>query len=121
MNIFINKKGFTLVELLAVLVVLGIIAVICYPIVTKTLTNQKTKLSSEQRNRIINAAKNYVASNVISDEASCIKVSDLQSGGYLESGTIKDPNGGTLDGAGVQVDWDDEHNQYTYTFVGSCE
>ena len=30
-----NKRGFTLVELLAVLVVLGIVAVVCYPIVTK--------------------------------------------------------------------------------------
>ena len=36
-----NKKGFTLVELLAVLVVLGIVALVCYPIVTKTINNSK--------------------------------------------------------------------------------
>ena len=119
MNILKNKKGFTLVELLAVLVVLGIIAIICYPAVTKTITDQRTKLSAEQRNRIINAAKNYVASNSIGDEA-CLSVSDLQAGGYLEVGTIEDPNGGTLNGAGVQVRWDDTNYQYIYTFVSSC-
>ena len=119
MNILKNKKGFTLVELLSVLVVLGLIAIICYPAVTKTINDQKVKLSAEQRNRIINAAKNYVASNVIADET-CINVSDLQSGGYLDQGTIEDPNGGTLNGGGVEVKWDETNHQYTYAYVDTC-
>lgn len=113
-----NKKGFTLVELLAVLVILGIIAIVCYPIVTRTINNSKTDLSVEQKNRIINAAKNYVAANVISD-SECVTVSQLQSSGYLESGAIKDPAGGTLDG-GIKITWSDANNQYEYQYVGSC-
>lgn len=113
-----NKKGFTLVELLAVLVVLGIVALVCYPIVTKTINNSKTDLSVEQKNRIISAAKNYVAANVI-DDNECVTISELQGSGYLESGTIKDPAGGKLDG-GVQITWSDTNNQYEYAYVNSC-
>lgn len=119
MNILENRKGFTLVELLAVLVVLGLIAVICYPMITKTITSQKGKLSTEQRNRIINAAKNYVASNTI-DDNTCLSVSQLQGSGYLETGNIEDPNGGSLNSAGVMVSWNESTHQYTYTFVSSC-
>lgn len=118
MNILKNKKGFTLVELLAVLVVLAIIAVICYPIVTKIIANQKDKLSNEQKNSIIHAAKNYVASQAISDDT-CLSVSTLQSSGYLESGSIKNPNGGTLNG-GVSVIWSNANQQYEYEYVESC-
>ena len=118
MKILKNKKGFTLVELLAVLVVLGIISVICYPVVTKTIADQKTKLTAEQQNRIINAAKNYVASTVIDDEA-CLTITALQNSGYLEAGTIENPSGGNMTG-GVSVRWDDSKNQYIYTYVSSC-
>ena len=113
-----NKKGFTLVELLAVLVILSLVAAICYPMVTKTINNQKSKLSEEQKNRIISAAKNYVASTVVG-ENECMTISALQSSGFLEAGDIKDPNGGTMSG-GVKITWDDSKNQYLYEYVGSC-
>ena len=113
-----NKKGFTLVELLAVLVVLGVVAVVCYPIVTKTINNSKVDLSVEQKNRVINAAKNYVAANIVGD-SECVTVAQLQSSGYLESGEIKDPAGGTLNG-GVQITWSDVNNQYEYAYVAAC-
>ena len=43
-----NKKGFTLVELLAVIVILGIIALITVPNVLKTINNSKGKLKTVQ-------------------------------------------------------------------------
>lgn len=118
MYIVKNKEGFTLVELLVVLIVLSVISAICYPIVTKTINNQKVKLTAEQQNRIIDAAKNYVASNNIGDE-DCLTIPELQSSGYLEAGTIENPSGGTMDGS-VSVKWDDSSNQYIYKYVGSC-
>ena len=114
-----NKRGFTLVELLAVLVVLGIVAVVCYPIVTKTINSSKNDLAVEQRNRVISAAKNYVASNVVEDN-SCITVEALKNSGYLESGDIKDPSTGKNLGGGVKVTWSDTNNQYEYKYVDKC-
>ena len=41
-----NKKGFTLVELLVVVVVLGLIAIVLVPIIQDTLNKSKNKINS---------------------------------------------------------------------------
>ena len=39
-----NKKGFTLVELLAVLTIMGVVTLITVPIVTYSINNSKTSI-----------------------------------------------------------------------------
>ena len=41
-----NKKGFTLVELLVVVVVLGLIAIVLVPIIQDTLNKSKIKINN---------------------------------------------------------------------------
>ena len=53
-----NNKGFTLVEVLAMLVVLGIIIGVTVPNITGILSNQKTNLIAEDGIKMIENAKN---------------------------------------------------------------
>ena len=57
------KRGFTLVELLGVIVILGIIGLIIVPVVQGTLKTSSENLCEEQKKIYEKAAKNYVASN----------------------------------------------------------
>ena len=61
-----NNKGFTLVEVLAMLVVLGIIIGVTVPNITGILSNQKTNLIAEDGIKMIENAKNEFI--VISDK-----------------------------------------------------
>ena len=54
-----RKTGFTLVELLAVITILGLIALIAIPAVTNTMSKQKEKLYYDQLNQLIMASKNW--------------------------------------------------------------
>ena len=54
-----NKKAFTLIELLAVIVVLAIIALITTPIVTKTIESSKKGVAIESANNLIHSAELY--------------------------------------------------------------
>lgn len=54
-----KNKGFTLVELLAIVTLLGIIAIIAIPVVTNTMSNQKEKLYYDQLNQLIRSAQNW--------------------------------------------------------------
>lgn len=63
----LNKKGFTLVELLAVIVVLGIIALIGYGAISETIVN--TRIASAQATAINfeAAAKTYCSTKMMLD------------------------------------------------------
>lgn len=61
-----NKKGFTLVELIAVLVLLGVIGLIAIVTVNNELKENKEKLYNIQIDNIKRSAKNWAVDNVFS-------------------------------------------------------
>lgn len=56
MKLLKDKRGMTLFELLAVIVILGIVAAIAYPTVTTLINNQKRNAFVEQANMFVNNA-----------------------------------------------------------------
>ncbi len=81
-----NKKGFTMIELLAVIVLLASIALIVTPLVTNSVKNGKEKLTEQTKNNIIMAGKNWASDN--KDKLSnnvCVKVDTLVNNGYLDN------------------------------------
>ena len=52
-----NKKGFTLVEILATLVILSFIFMLTYPAIQKAFNNGKTAISELSKKQIEDAAK----------------------------------------------------------------
>ncbi|MBZ9534698.1 prepilin-type N-terminal cleavage/methylation domain-containing protein [Cytobacillus oceanisediminis] len=62
-----NEKGLTLIELLAVIVILGIIAAIAIPSISGIIQNSKEDAVRADAITILNAAKNYAAANDVSN------------------------------------------------------
>jgi type IV pilus assembly protein PilA len=92
-----NKKGFTLVELLAVIVLLGLVALIAAPAITGIIKKSKDSLSDSQKTSIELSAKNWATDNMMElpEDGKCICVSlrTLQAGGYADL-EVKDPKTG---------------------------
>ena len=59
----LNKKGFTLVEILAVVVILGIIMVISVPAVSKWIDRGKAESKESQKSTLVMAAQSYAQGN----------------------------------------------------------
>ena len=57
------KKGFTLIEILAVVTIIGLIFILVIPKITTSLKNKKRDVDITTNNLIITAAKNYVNDN----------------------------------------------------------
>lgn len=88
-----NEKGLTLVELLAVIVILGIIAAIAVPSIGSLIENQRIKATKADALNAISAAQLYFVEN---DNETEVLLSKLQSEGYMK-------DLGTLNGAGKVV------------------
>ena len=87
-----KKKGFTLVELLAVIVILAVILTIAVPAVKKTVDSAKKKSAENDALMIKNIAEKYYTSNLDKDEE--ITGVDLSSNTLSYSG--KKPTKGYL-------------------------
>lgn len=77
-----NKKGFTLVEVLAVLVILSLLLILTIPSIRDALTNGKNKINDINKKQIEDAAKiivdeviycnmTEIAKKALGDETSC--------------------------------------------------
>ena len=92
-----KKNGFTLAELLGVIVILGLLAVIVIPVVTETLNGYRVRICETQVKNVIEAARAWGAEeeNIVklpqSDtDVRTISLADLQEAGYIDK-DIKNP------------------------------
>ena len=87
-----KRKGFTLAELLAVIVILGIITSITVPIVTDQIDKYKTKVCVTQYDNILNAARSYGADHLTElGKSKTITLKTLNDDGYIDASNMKDP------------------------------
>lgn len=91
-----HNKGFTLAELLGVIVILGLIALVTIPAITDSLKRYRKNLSEIQVDNIVTAAKNWGSDHLLElpdteGETIVITIRDLQVKGYLKD-ELKDPD-----------------------------
>lgn len=87
-----KDKGFTLVELLAVVIILALLALLTSTSVTKIVKNSKKELSDTQIKLIESAAKTWGADNLNilppAGECSYLTLRDLKEYGLIDSKVI---------------------------------
>ena len=116
------KKGFTLVEIIAVITVMSILLVIITPYILNTVNNKKGEISNVAKQIIYDATDLYVKENqdnypTVANSIYCIKLETLVKDGKLEA-PIKDMKSDKeipLTNM-IKVTIDD-YNQYNYELV----
>lgn len=94
-NIYLNRKGFTLFELLASLIVLGVILGVGFYLARGTLATTVDAMNGVGEREVYDAAELYVLENNVSwindgDEYTCLMVDQLVDMGYFDNGEVSD-------------------------------
>ena len=89
----LNKKGFTLVELLVVIVILGVIMSIAIPSITSSIERSKDKQKAQVIKLIVSAGELYVDKhkNSVTTSDGDITLGQLVSDGLITAQEMKDP------------------------------
>ena len=118
-----KRSGFTLIELIAVMVILAIISFLVVPSIVKVMKDSKEKLYQEQVDLVLTAAKNYGVENYDElDEVNLtfLTLDKLISSGYIENDEAIDPrNNQAMDGC-VMVSYNQSNKKYDYEYIPGC-
>lgn len=117
----INQKGFTLLELLGVIVLLGIIATAIMVLSTRLLGNSKQSLYETQIENIKTAAKNWAVSNhdklpTNTNDEYKLSLTELSDKGYIDNSLLIDPRNNKEINACIIIKYKETVNQYSYQF-----
>lgn len=115
------NKGFTLVELLAVVVILGVLGLITIPTVGTILDNSKERAKTAQIEEIKKAAKSWSAENldlISEDRPTYVSVNELLESGYIDAEEVKDPTkkNENLNGC-VEIKYSNDVSNYVYEYT----
>ena len=83
-----KQKGFTFIEMLAVVVLLALMVIIAYPIVVNQIKNSNEELTNSEKELLATSTYSYIEDNqnnypIRSGNIFCVKVSDLNKAGKI--------------------------------------
>lgn len=126
-----NKRGFTLIEGLLVIAIIGVLLLTLIPSVITIINKNKIKQCESTRDSILMAAKMYVAENKYSLSIDCngsstsnpkiVSVSGITLNLLKEYGKLADKELDSRFPNSVGVTYNCETKEFTYAYDVSCE
>ena len=119
-----NNKGFSFVELLAVVVILGLLAVIGIATTSSLVDKAKKDKVDSQKNTVTSSAQSYLQDNKnlvpkIIGETKIIRISDLKNSKYLTEDITNENGESCMEKSFVRV-YKLSNTEYTYTTFLYC-
>ena len=116
------KKGFTLVELLAVIILLGVVTLIAYPVINTQIETAKEQAYKRTIDSIEEAARRYGTKNILGYETieQALPLSVLISAGELNEDDLINPKTDNKLTGCVYYKWNETNKVYEYRYDSNC-
>lgn len=121
-----KNRGFTLAEVLGVIIILGLLVIVSFPPLLNQLKKSKDKLSSATLKILGTAAEQYVEEHPstypkTNGNVYCFKLETLVNNGYLKSPILDASSGETINETTNYIKFTIVGtNDYNYEMVTAC-
>ena len=121
-----KNKGFTLAEVLGVIIILGLLVIVSFPPLLNQLKKSKDKLSSATLQILGTAAEQYVEEHPSTypkknGNVYCLKLETLVNNGYLKSPILDASTGEQINETTNYIKFTIQGvNNYNYEMVTTC-
>ena len=120
-----NKKGFTLIEIIAIIILLSVIALITYPVINNLITEGKEKLYEKQINELERLSNTWVTKNtnkLKTEEGYTYNLSfeELNEQGFISDEQVKNPKTGQKLSGCMKVTYNSSNKGYKVAYDKSC-
>lgn len=116
-------KGYSLIELLAVIIVLGIIATIAYPTVRHLTKKNQERAYQSQIESLENTANTWVGSNLNKigyDEPYYLTFDEMYQDELLDSKEVLNPKTKEPLTGCIKIEWNDSYKQHLIEYLERC-
>ena len=114
------KKGFTLIELMAAIIIIALVALLTFPNIVSRIKEAKDENKKNVEKVVISSSKKYVNDNIDNfneDKTYCLEIQTLVDNDYLKEDIVNDEDNDIKDYF-VKIAYDEEFN---YEVVKECE
>ena len=120
-----NKRGFTLIEIIAIIILLSVIALITYPVINNLITDSKEKLYEKQINELERLSNTWVTKNINKLKTKDgyvydLSFEELNEQGFTSDKQIKNPKTGKNLTGCMKVTYNSSKNGYDVAYDESC-
>ena len=120
-----NKKGFTLIEILAIIILLSVIALITYPIINNLITDSKDELYDKQISELVRLSNTWVTKNItklkmIDGYTYNLSFDELYEQGFVSDEQVKNPKTGQNLPGCMKVTFNSTNNGYDVSYDERC-
>ena len=120
-----NKKGFTLIEIIAIIILLSVIALITYPIINNLITDSKDELYDKQISELVRLSNTWVTKNItklkmIDGYTYNLSFDELYEQGFVSDEQVKNPKTGQNLPGCMKVTFNSTNNGYDVSYDERC-
>lgn len=108
-----DKRGFTLIEVISVLIILGLLVTIIATQYTTTINKSRKNLNEEQKSRLVEVAKNVSLNNktcleIAKNSTDGVKITldQMKKNGYIANTELKNLEDNTLLNSCIVITYD---------------
>ena len=119
------KNGFTLIEMLAIIIILSLITLVTYPIINGVINDSKNDLYNKQIDELERHTKSWISENVESLElvdgySRNVTFEELYNSGFISDPNVKNPKTNELLSGCVTISYNSSITGFDVHYNEQC-